>query len=196
MALVHDWLTGMRGGEKVLEALCELYPDAPLYTLVHVPGSVSPAHRVPPDRDLVRPGAARIRAASTATTCRCFRPRSNGSNLDGFDLVISSSHCAVKSVLRPASAVHVCYCHSPMRYAWDQFDAYFGPRQVGAAASRVLRPIMAGLARWDAATAGRVDQYVANSRYVAGRIRRYYNRASTVVYPPVDTTFYRPDPQP
>ena len=79
-------------------------------------------------------------------------------NLDGFDLIISSSHCAVKSVLRPAAAVHVCYCHSPMRYAWDQFDAYFGPRQVGAAASRVLRPIMAGLARWDAATAGRVDQ--------------------------------------
>jgi len=97
-------------------------------------------------------------------------------------------------VLRPPSAVHVCYCHSPMRYAWDQFDQYFGPRQVGAAASRVLRPIMAGLARWDAATAGRVDQYVANSRYVADRIRRYYNRASTVVYPPVDTSFYRPAP--
>ena len=79
-----------------------------------------------------------------------------------------------------------------MRYAWDQFDAYFGPEQVGRLRSRLLRPVLARLARWDAATAGRVDRFVANSQYVAGRIRRYYNRGSTVVYPPVDTAFYRP----
>jgi glycosyltransferase involved in cell wall biosynthesis len=81
-----------------------------------------------------------------------------------------------------------------MRYAWDQFDAYFGPAQVGIVRSRLLRPVLARLARWDAATADRVDRFVANSRYVAGRIRRYYNRESTVVYPPVDTDFYEPDP--
>jgi glycosyltransferase involved in cell wall biosynthesis len=81
-----------------------------------------------------------------------------------------------------------------MRYAWDQFGAYFGPEQIGHWASRALRPVMAGLARWDAATAGRVDRFVANSQYVAGRIGRYYNRGSVVVYPPVDTDFYRPDP--
>jgi glycosyltransferase involved in cell wall biosynthesis len=118
-------------------------------------------------------------------------------DLDRYDLVISTSHCAAKSVVRPGRAVHVCYCHSPMRYAWDQFPAYFGPEQVGAIRSRLLRPVMASLARWDASTAGRVDRFVANSRYVAGRIRRYYNRGSTVVYPPVDTAFYRPtDDQP
>jgi glycosyltransferase involved in cell wall biosynthesis len=78
-----------------------------------------------------------------------------------------------------------------MRYAWDQFDSYFGPAQVGQFTSRLLRPVLAHLARWDAATADRVDRFLANSQYVAGRIRRYYNRGSTVVYPPVDTTFYR-----
>jgi glycosyltransferase involved in cell wall biosynthesis len=81
-----------------------------------------------------------------------------------------------------------------MRYAWDQFDVYFGVDQVGRWQNRMLRPVMAGLARWDRATAGRAGTFVANSHYVAGRIRRYYNRGSTVVYPPVDTEFYRPDP--
>jgi glycosyltransferase involved in cell wall biosynthesis len=112
-------------------------------------------------------------------------------DLDAYDLVVSSSHCAAKSVVAPR-AVHVCYCHSPMRYAWDQFGEYFGPRQVGKAASLALRPVMAAMARWDRATAGRPDRFLANSQYVAGRIRRYYNRRSTVVYPPVDTDFYRP----
>ena len=79
-----------------------------------------------------------------------------------------------------------------MRYAWDQFDAYFGPAQVGPVTSRLMRPVMRRLARWDQATAGRVDRFLANSQYVAGRISRYYNRGSTIVYPPVDTDFYTP----
>jgi glycosyltransferase involved in cell wall biosynthesis len=193
VALVHDWLTGMRGGEKVLEAICSLYPDAPLFTLVHVPGSVSPLIE---SRRVVTSFVQSLPASGRRyrNYLPLFPAAVEWLDLEGYDLIISSSHCAVKSVLRPAGATHVCYCHSPMRYAWDQFDAYFGPKQVGATASRLLRPIMAGLARWDAATAGRVDRYVANSAYVADRIRRYYNRGSTVVYPPVDTTFYRPPP--
>jgi glycosyltransferase involved in cell wall biosynthesis len=190
VAIVHDWLTGMRGGEKVLEALCELYPDATLYTLVRVPGSVSPAiegRRIVRSFAQVLPGAGR----HYRKYLPLFPAAVEFFDLDEYDLVISSSHCAVKSVISPG-AVHICYCHSPMRYAWDQFDAYFGPRQVGPVASRLLRPVMAGLARWDASTASRVDRFVANSAYVAARIRRYYNRGSTVVYPPVDTAFYRP----
>jgi glycosyltransferase involved in cell wall biosynthesis len=115
-------------------------------------------------------------------------------DFDAYDLVISTSHCAAKSVVVPRRARHICYCHSPMRYAWDQFDSYFGPDQVGALRSRLMRPLLARMARWDAATAPRVDRFIANSRYVAGRIRRYYNREATVVYPPVDTDFYQPDP--
>ena len=194
VALVHDWLTGMRGGEKVLEAICGLFPDAPLYTLVHVPGSVSPAIEA---RRIVTSVAQRL--PNPARFYRHYLPLYPLAvelfDLDGYDLVISSSHCAVKSVVPTGRAVHVCYCHSPMRYAWDQFGAYFGPDQVGPIASRLLRPVMRQLARWDAATVGRVDRFLANSQYVASRIRRYYNRGSTIVYPPVDTDFYTPDGQ-
>lgn len=190
VAVVHDWLTGMRGGEKVLEAICTLYPDADLFTLVRVAGSVSPgieSRRIRASALQWIPGAGRL--------YRHFLPAFpalvESFDLDRYDLVISSSHCAVKSVIRPGRGVHVCYCHSPMRYAWDQLEAYFGRKLVGRVPHAVLRRILARLARWDAATSGRVDAYVANSQYVAGRIRRYYNRGSTVVYPPVDTEFFR-----
>jgi len=114
-------------------------------------------------------------------------------DLRGYDLVLSSSHAVAKSVRVPAGALHVCYCFTPMRYAWDQFDHYFGPERLGTAGSAAARPVLAWLARWDAATAHRVSRYVAISHYVAGRIGRYYNRRSDVVYPPVDTEFYTPD---
>ena len=191
VALVHDWLTGMRGGEKVLDAICELFPAAPLYTLVRVPGSVSPRIE---QRRIVTSIAQWL--PNPGRFYRHYLPLYPLAvellDLDDYDLVISSSHCAVKSVVPAGRAVHVCYCHSPMRYAWDQFGAYFGPQQVGAVVSRLVRPVMRQFARWDAATARRVDRFLANSQYVAGRIRRYYNRGSTIVYPPVDTDFYTP----
>jgi glycosyltransferase involved in cell wall biosynthesis len=199
VAIVHDWLTGMRGGEKVLEAICELYPGAAIYTLVHVKGSVS--ERI--EKHQIHCSALQ-RLPKAGQLYRQYLPifpmMIETFDLDGYDLVISSSHCAAKSIIRAGSATHICYCHSPMRYAWDQFESYFGPAQVGQFKSRLLRPVLAHLARWDAATAHRVDRFLANSQYVAGRIRRYYNRGSTVVHPPVDTTFYRPStsapPQP
>jgi glycosyltransferase involved in cell wall biosynthesis len=193
VALVHDWLTGMRGGEKVLEAICELFPDATLYTLVHVPGSVSATIERHPT---VTSWVQRLpRAGRWYRHYLPLLPKAIESfDLSGYDLVISSSHCVAKSAIARGGAPHVCYCHSPMRYAWDQFPAYFGPQQIGRAGSAVMRPIMAALARWDARTAGRVNRFLANSQYVAGRIRRYYNRGSTVVYPPVDTHFYQPAP--
>ena len=192
VALIHDWLTGMRGGEKVLEVLCELQPDADIFTLVHKRGSVSPRierHRI---------HTSIIQRLPLATTqYRRYLPlfpfAVEQFDLDAFDLVISASHCAAKSVITPGRARHLCYCLSPMRYAWDQFEMYFGAERVGPVASRwFYRPVMSGLARWDAATARRVDRFVAISRHVAGRIARYYNRVASVVFPPVDTAFYRP----
>jgi glycosyltransferase involved in cell wall biosynthesis len=115
-------------------------------------------------------------------------------DLDGYDLVLSTSHCAAKSVVVPGRTRHLCYCLTPMRYAWDQFDSYFGPTRVGAPISRLMRPVMAAMARWDRATEGRVHRYLAISQYVARRIGLYYNRRSTIVYPPVETTFYTPEP--
>jgi glycosyltransferase involved in cell wall biosynthesis len=188
---VHDWLTGMRGGEKVLDALCERFPQAEIFTLVHVRGSVSPAiERMHPHTSFIQ------RLPFVKRFYRVYLPLFPTAveqfDLDHFDLVVSTSHCCVKSIVRPGSARHLCYCLTPMRYAWDQFDAYFGPERIGRGASLVMRHIMAGLARWDRDTAGRADRYVAISHYVAGRIRRYYNREATVVYPPVDTEFFSP----
>jgi glycosyltransferase involved in cell wall biosynthesis len=189
VALVHDWLTGMRGGEKVLEAVASLYPDATLFTLVHVPGSVSPGlERLSPRASFLSslPGASRI----YRHLLPLFPFAVEQFDLDEFDLIVSTSHCAAKSVVKPGKALHVCYCHTPMRYVWDQRDAYFGPARLGTAGAALMRPVLAWLARWDASTAHRVDRYLANSQHVARRIRRYYNRRSAVVYPPVDTDFY------
>jgi glycosyltransferase involved in cell wall biosynthesis len=192
VALIHDWLTGMRGGEKVLEVLCELFPAADLFTLFHIRGSVSPAierHQITTSFVQHLPFAER----SYRRYLPLFPAAIERFRLDGYDLVLSSSHCVAKSVITPPATRHICYCHSPMRYAWDQFDAYFGPARVGAFASRwIYRPMLSRLARWDAATAGRPNRFVSNSQHVAGRIGRYYNRESTIVYPPVDTVFYHP----
>jgi glycosyltransferase involved in cell wall biosynthesis len=192
VALVHDWLTGMRGGEKMLEVLCDLYPDADIHTLFHTRGSVSPAI----ERHRIRTSFLQ-RLPLASTQYRRYLPlfpfAIEQFDLDAYDLVISSSHCAAKGAMAPGRARHICYCHSPMRYAWDQFEAYFGPARVGSAASRwFYRPLLARLARWDASTASRVDRFVANSAHVAARIRRYYNRDATIVHPPVDTVFYHP----
>src|SRR5688572_14407362 len=191
-ALIHDWLTGMRGGERVLEALCGLYPDADIFTLYHRRGSVSAGierHRIRTSFVQRLPMASRYYRQYLPL----FPMAIEQFDLDAYDLVISSSHCAAKAVVAPGRARHLCYCHSPMRYAWDQFDAYFGPARTGRLASRwIYRPVLARLARWDAATATRVHRFAANSAHVAGRIRRYYNRVATIVYPPVDTVFYHP----
>ncbi len=191
VALVHDWLTGMRGGEKVLEMLCEAYPTADLFTLFHVRGSVSPTiERLRPRVSWLQglPGVHRFYRYCLPL----FPVVIEQFDLDEYDLVISTSHCAAKAVIKPGKARHLCYCFTPMRYAWDQFDVYFGVDRVGSARNRVLRPVLRALARWDAATAGRVDRYVAISRHVASRIQRFYNRDAVVIYPPVDTGFYCP----
>jgi len=190
VALVHDWLTGTRGGEKVLEALCAQHPDADIFTLFHERGSVSiERHRIRTSFVQRVPFARRHYRHALPL----FPFAIEQFNLDAYDFVISSSHCAAKAVVPPGRARHLCYCFSPMRYAWDQFPLYFGPERVGEVAARwFYRPALARLARWDAATAARVHRFVAISSYVAGRIRRYYNREATVIYPPVDTEFFSP----
>jgi glycosyltransferase involved in cell wall biosynthesis len=192
VALIHDWLTGMRGGEKALEVFCEIFPGADLFTLVYLPGTTSPTiERRIVTRSPIQwlPFAGRLYRQYLPL----FPIAIELFDLDGYDLVISTSHCAAKSVVVTGRAKHLCYCLTPMRYAWDQFDAYFGPDRVGRLGNRLLRPMLAGLARWDRATEGRVHRYLAISQYVARRIALYYNRQSTLVYPPVDTEFYSPD---
>jgi glycosyltransferase involved in cell wall biosynthesis len=195
VALVHDWLTGMRGGEKVLEALCEQYPDAEIFTLLHVRGSVSPPiERAPIHTSLLQHLPAVRRYYRECLPL--FPVLVEQFDLERFDLVISSSHCVAKSIIPRPGAVHICYCHTPMRYAWDQFAAYFGPDRLGLIGSALARPVLAAIAAWDRATSARATRYVTNSQHVARRIRRYYNREASVVYPPVDTDFFHPTADP
>jgi glycosyltransferase involved in cell wall biosynthesis len=193
IALIHDWLTGMRGGERALLAFCELFPDADLFTLVQVPGATDPII----ERRRVRTSLIQ-KLPFAGGLYRHYLPlfpmAIEQFDLDRYDLVLSTSHCAAKSVVVPGRTRHLCYCLTPMRYAWDQFDAYFGPERMGRMGSAVMRPVMAAMARWDRATEGRVHRYLAISQYVARRIALYYNRRSTIVYPPVETTFYTPSP--
>jgi len=195
VVIVHDWLTGMRGGEKVLESICRLFPSADLLTLVADRASVSPliaSHRIHTSIVQDLPRATRWYRHYLPV----FPFAIEQFDLDDVDLVISTSHCAAKAVVPTGRARHLCYCHSPMRYAWDQFDAYFGPARLGRWKSTVARHVMARLARWDRDTAHRVDVFLANSQHVAGRIARYYNRRAAVLHPPVDTAFFTPDGAP
>jgi glycosyltransferase involved in cell wall biosynthesis len=192
VALVHDWLTGMRGGERVLEQMIKLYPGAEIHTLLHIPGTVSEAiEACPVHTTFIQ------RLPYAATKYRWYLPvfpwAVEQLSLSGYDLVISSSHCVAKSVITDSTTPHLCYCHTPMRYAWDQFDAYFSRERYGTIRYATIRAIIASLRRWDRATASRVDAFAANSAWVAGRICRYYGRSATVIPPPVDTDFFVPE---
>ena len=189
VALIHDWLTGMRGGEKVLEALCELFPEADLFTLLHAPGTVSPTIE---NRRIV---TSMLQHWPNVTRWyRYYLPMMptaiESLDLSTYDLVLSSSHCVAKGVITRPDTLHVCYSHTPMRYAWDQSARYFpADRWV----NRTLTPHLLGYLRtWDVTSSSRVDRFVANSRFVARRIERYYRRTATVVHPPVDTEFFGP----
>lgn len=191
VALVHDWLTGMRGGERCLEAFCEIFPDADLFTLVHVPRSVSPIverRRIRTSFIQRLPGAA----AGYRRYLPLFPAAINGFDLRGYDLVLSSSHAVAKSVPVPPGVLHVCYCFTPMRYVWDLYEDYFGVR-AGWMMRTAMPPVAAALRRWDRRTAASVHHFVAISHFVADRIRRAYGRESDVIHPPVDVARFAID---
>jgi glycosyltransferase involved in cell wall biosynthesis len=190
VAIVHDWLTGMRGGEYVLEVFCDLFPQADLFTLIHRKGSVSERIESLPIRTsfLERiPGAKK--------RYRRFLPLMPAAierfDLTPYDFVLSSSHCVAKGVVTRPGTLHVCYCHAPMRYAWESHHRYFGDDRLGFMQRWLLPPIFTYLRMWDAVSANRVDRFIANSEAVRRRIRKYYGRDSAVIHPPVDTERFR-----
>jgi glycosyltransferase involved in cell wall biosynthesis len=191
VALVHDWLTGMRGGEKALETLCSRFPDAALWTLVHVPGTVS---EIIEARKIHTSFLQHLPFAKTRY--RHYLPlfpvaaEMTKVNVNDADVVISTSHAVAKAMVKRTShrrPLHVCYIHTPMRYIWDRFDDYFGPEKVGRLASHLFfKPIARLLQIYDVKTVDRVDVYCTNSHYVAERIRRIYRREAEVIYGPGD----------
>jgi len=186
VALVHDWLTGMRGGEKCLEVMAEIFPEAPLFTLLHVPESVSGVLEARPIHTSCiqkLPQALRIYRWALPLFPRAIE----SFDFDDFDLVLSSSHCVAKSAIVRSDAVSVSYCYTPMRYVWDRFDDYFGDKPFPA--KQLIGWQASRLRRWDKETATRVDHWVAISHLVQKRIVDWYGVSPekvNIVYPPVD----------
>ena len=188
-AIVHYWLIGMRGGERVVEELCRLLPDADVFTLFYDPDKVS---------DTIR--SHKVHASFLNPLRRIHRrllplmPYALESfDLRGYDLILSSESGPAKGVIAPSTARHVCYCHTPMRYLWDLYPDYLHEWS-GPLARFPLAYFAHHLRMWDYASAARVDEFVANSRNVQRRIRKVYGRDSRVVYPPVQVDRFRYEP--
>ena len=191
VAIIHYWLVNMRGGEKVIEALLDIYPDADIYTHVINPEKIS----------------EKIQQRVVGTSFIQKLPKANKLyqfylplmpyaleqlDLRAYDLVISSESGPAKGVITNPDALHICYCHSPMRYVWDMYHDY---REQASFIKRLVMPmIMHRLRLWDLATSFRVDHFVANSSFIQQRIRKYYHRDSEIIYPPVAVDdFYMSD---
>lgn len=189
VAIIHYWLVTMRGGERVLERLLKLFPNADIYTHVYDPTAVSDV----------------IRAANVRTTFIQNMPRAlqhykaylplmpyalEEIDLRGYDLVISSESGPAKGVLAPPDATHICYCHSPMRYLWDQYRQYRDT--AGTVGKMTMSTLFPSMRTWDLTSAQRVDHIFANSRFIQSRVKRSWGRNSTVLHPPVQVENYTP----
>jgi len=190
IALVHDWLTGMRGGEKCLEVLCELYPDAPIYTLLHIKGAMSPLIE---SREIHTSFIQRLPLVEQKyrTYLPLFPFAIQSFDFSSYDVLISMSHCVAKGAKPRRGAFHLCYCFTPMRYVYEMYDEYFGKNQAGAAIRAGMAAVAPMLRLWDRRTASRVDQFVAISDHIRKRIERHYGREADVIFPPVDTERFR-----
>jgi glycosyltransferase involved in cell wall biosynthesis len=183
VAIVHYWLLNMRGGERVLEALCELYPDADIFTHVYAPEQISETirrHRVQTTFINKLPYARRLYQSYLPLMPFALEQL----DLRAYDLVISCESGPAKGVLTRPDTLHICYCHTPMRYAWNMYQEY---REGLSGLKRwAMSLFLHKIRQWDVTTAARVDHFVANSHNVARRVRKYYRRDATVIPPPVD----------
>jgi glycosyltransferase involved in cell wall biosynthesis len=194
LALVHEWLTNMAGSERVLAAMHELWPDAPVYTSVYAPVALPP--ELGPDR--LRVVSSFLQHVPGARThWRWLLPLMPAAfesfDLADFDVVLSNCHQCAKGVLTPVDTCHICYCYTPIRYAWEMPARYLA--EAGAAGRLVLPGVLRRLRVWDYTAAQRPDHLLAISHFVRRRIAKHYRRDSTVLYPPVDTARFAPAAQ-
>jgi len=187
VAVVHDWLTGMRGGEKVLAAILELFPQAELFTLFYRPGKLN-----------AQIENRKIHTSFLNRLPFCYRyyryllplfPFAiEQFDLSGFDLVISSSHCVAKGVLPAPHATHICYMHSPMRYIWDKRNDYFRAPWIRF----LVTPFLHRLRLWDTTSSSRVDFFIANSHWIQTKIKKFFRRDAHVIHPFFDAQGFFP----
>ncbi len=191
VALVHDWLVSCGGAERVLEALIELYPKADIFTSVvdrnKISDKISSCNIIPSFLQKI-PNASKIYKSLLPLMPIAFEQF----DFSEYDLVISSSHACAKGVITPPETLHICYCHTPMRYAWDMYNEYLRIENVGPIKRLFIAPVMNYLRIWDRASAARVEYFIANSRHVAERIRKFYGRESSIIYPPIDIANFTP----
>lgn len=192
VAIVHYWLVTMRGGEKVVEALCDLFPQADIYTNVYDPSHISDkikSHRIFTTKINKWPMAKKLYQKYMP-----FMPKALMElDLTAYDLIISSESGPAKGVVPAPNAFHLCYCHTPMRYLWDMYHEYF--RKSNVLVKFFMKKMIPGLRQWDVMSSNLVDHFVANSHYVAKRIQRYYNRKADIIYPPCDIDRFISNPR-
>ena len=190
-ALVHDWLNGMRGGEKVLSAIASIFPRAPLYTLFCDEEKISAElkkHEINTSYIQNIPW----RRKYYRYLLPLFPHAIERFDFKEHDLIVSTSHCVGKGAVGGPDTLHICYCFSPMRYVWDRFDDYFPKEKISPMKYKIIKSISDRLREWDRANANRVDLFIADSNFVKSRIEKYYNRPAKVIYPPVNTEYYTP----
>ena len=190
VALVHDWLTTIGGAEKVLESLMEIFPSE-LYTLVKNPKDLvgTPFESMEIKTSFIQ------KLPRAKKKYRSYLPlfplAIEQFDLGGYDLIISSSHSVAKGVLTHADQIHICYCHTPMRYAWDLYQQYLRESNLKSGPKGVLAKFFLHYLRmWDAQSSARVNAYVANSHYVARRIKKLYQKEASVIHPPVNLDYF------
>lgn len=183
VAIIHDWLIGMRGGEQALDSLCKIFPQAEIFTLFYQKGALTPNIENRPVHESFLGKIPGIK-----DNYRNFLPffplAIESFDLKGFDLIISSSHCVAKGIKKPQNCLHICYCYTPMRYAWVFFEQYFGCYPPWKKA--FVRKIIDNLKDWDLKTITGVDEFIAISKNIQDRVKAVYSRDSRVIYPPVD----------
>jgi len=185
VAIVHDWLTGMRGGERCLEVFCELFPRADIYTLLHIQGSTSSTiEKMPIKTSFIQnlPFAKR----GYRKYLSLFPLAVERFNLKGYDLVLSCSHCVAKGIIPPPDTLHISYLLTPMRYAWDMYEEYFGAKR-----NKLIPLFIHYLRMWDVTSSQRVDHFLCISNHVKNRIMKFYRREAEVIHPPVDTNRFK-----
>lgn len=193
VAIIHDWLNGMRGGEKVLEEILEIFPNADIFTLFLDRKRISEKIK---SHNIITSKLNRFK--TIRNRYKLFLPFFPSTieefDLHDYELIISSSHCVAKGVIPSPDATHVSYIHSPMRYLWDQYYSYFG--KTSGLKKSFIKWQISKLRQWDVVSSSRVDYFIANSNFVKQRIRKYYRRESEVIHPPVDIDLFQPGKNP
>lgn len=189
-AIVHDWFCNMGGGDKVAETFLDILPDSPIYTSCYLEKSLTPKLR----QAVIRASFLQKHLNQKKDNHQSFLPLMPAAfesfDLKEFDIVLSSSSCCAKGVITRPGTVHICYCHTPMRYAWEFFDEY--TEGMKPFKRKIVSYVMNYIRIWDAVSSNRVDYFIANSKNVANRIEKHYRRKATVIYPPIDTEYFTP----